>query len=103
MTKSNFVKTGSIETVRAPMKEPVQKLPARVRLVAASAFALSLLAGAASADETIEYEYDVHGRLVKVERCGADNNCAATTDNIVTDYEYDDADNRTNEETVVPP
>ena len=101
MTETSFANPDSIERARTPMMNPKPKLSAR--LLASGAFALGLFAGAASADETIEYTYDVHGRLVKVERCGTDNNCAATSDNVVTDYEYDDADNRTNEETVVPP
>jgi len=73
------------------------------RLFCAGALAFCAFASPASADETVEYTYDVHGRLIKVKRCGADNNCAATADNIDTDYTYDDADNRTNETTTVPP
>lgn len=48
-------------------------------------------AGAASAAETIDYTYDAQGRLIKVERSGTVNN------DVDTDYEYDDADNRTRE------
>jgi hypothetical protein len=56
-----------------------------------------LLAGAAVAAvpalaiaaETIAYGYDARGRLVKVERSGSVNN------NVVTNYSYDKADNRT--------
>lgn len=44
---------------------------------------------AALAAETIVYRYDARGRLVKVERTGTVNN------NVVTDYRFDKADNRT--------
>lgn len=53
-------------------------------------FALSIVvASAANGQETATYTYDVHGRLIKVERStGAD-----------TDYAYDDANNRTSKVT----
>lgn len=67
-------------------------------MLTASVFALSAgFAGAADATETIDYTYDAQGRLVKVERSGTVNN------NVDTDYEYDDADNRTNEKTTGSP
>jgi len=47
----------------------------------------------ALASETQTFTYDEHGRLIEVERSGTVN------DNVDTVYEYDDADNRTNEET----
>lgn len=47
-----------------------------------------LLAGAASAAETITYKYDAQGRLVKVERSGTVNNGKQTT------YVHDKANNR---------
>tara|TARA_B100000508_G_scaffold60333_1_gene47218 strand:- start:256141 stop:256341 length:201 start_codon:yes stop_codon:yes gene_type:complete len=43
----------------------------------------------AFASETVTYTYDAQGRLVKVEHSGGPN------DGVTTDYEYDDADNRT--------
>jgi uncharacterized protein RhaS with RHS repeats len=46
-------------------------------------------ASAAIAAETIVYRYDARGRLVKVERSGSVNN------NVVTNYSFDKADNRT--------
>ena len=70
------------------------------RCVFLTAAALSLsagFAGSASATETIDYTYDAQGRLIKVERSGTVNN------NVDTDYEYDDADNRTNEKTTGSP
>lgn len=48
------------------------------------------IAAAAVATETITYEYDARGRLVKVKRSGTINN------NIQSNYAYDKADNRTN-------
>lgn len=60
-------------------------------MLTASVFALSC--GTAFAGETIDYTYDAQGRLVKVERSGTVNN------NVDTEYEYDDADNRTREKT----
>lgn len=63
-----------------------------------TASALSLAAGtmgagSAMASETIDYTYDAQGRLIKVERSGTVNN------NVDTEYEYDDANNRTREKT----
>lgn len=46
-------------------------------------------ASAAMAAESIVYRYDSRGRLVKVERSGTVNN------NVVTNYTFDKADNRT--------
>lgn len=53
-----------------------------------------LAAAAALASETISYGYDVHGRLVKVERTDLDNGVVVS--NIVSNYAYDKADNLTN-------
>lgn len=50
---------------------------------------LLALAAPAFAAETITYSYDVHGRLVKVERTGSVNN------GVTADYAHDKADNRT--------
>jgi len=52
--------------------------------------ALIAAAGIASASETITYTYDAKGRLVKVQHSGSVNN------NVVANYSYDRADNRTN-------
>ena len=69
------------------------------------AHAASLLAGlagigaaaaAAGASETITYDYDARGRLVKVVRTGTVNN------NVSANYSYDKADNRTNVNVVSP-
>lgn len=54
------------------------------------AAALLGIAGAAIASETIVYEYDARGRLVKIKHNGTVNN------NVQTSYVYDKADNRTN-------
>lgn len=43
----------------------------------------------ASSGETIKYRYDVHGRLIRVERAGTVNN------GVTANYEYDRANNRT--------
>lgn len=56
-----------------------------------------LLAGAAVAfantappgNETINYQYDARGRLIQVKHAGTVNN------NVVANYSYDKADNRT--------
>jgi YD repeat-containing protein len=53
------------------------------------AIAAAAAASAAMAAETVVYRYDARGRLVKVERSGTVNN------NVVTDYAFDKADNRT--------
>ena len=58
-------------------------------LIVAAAGALAL-AGIAAASETVTYTYDAKGRLVKVEHAGTVNN------NVVANYSYDHADNRTN-------
>lgn len=53
--------------------------------------------------EKVLYEYDAHGRLVKVQRCGADNVCDGDADDVDTDYDYDAADNRTEKKVTVDP
>jgi len=58
--------------------------------------ALSALAAAAYASETITYSYDSRGRLVRVVRNGSVNN------NVSANYSYDKADNRTNVNVVSP-
>lgn len=55
--------------------------------------ALSALATAAHATETITYAYDARGRLIQVARSGTVNN------NVTTSYAFDKADNRTQKTT----
>ncbi|MEA3065774.1 MAG: hypothetical protein QOJ27_2226 [Sphingomonadales bacterium] len=57
-----------------------------ILLAAAAVAAVPALAIAA---ETIGYRYDARGRLVGIDRSGSVNN------NVVTNYSYDKADNRT--------
>ncbi len=59
------------------------------RLALAATGAAVVAASAALAAETIVYRYDARGRLVKVERSGTVNN------NVVTQYTFDKANNRT--------
>jgi hypothetical protein len=56
-----------------------------------------LLGAAAYASETITYKYDARGRLVQVGHSGTVNN------NVLTNYAYDKADNRTNKTTTGAP
>jgi YD repeat-containing protein len=56
-----------------------------------------LLGAAAYAAETISYTYDARGRVVRVSHAGTINN------NVVTNYTYDKADNRTNKTTTGSP
>lgn len=58
---------------------------------------LAVIATAALASETITYTYDAHGRLVKVAHSGTVNN------NVVSNYSYDNANNRTNKTTTGAP
>jgi hypothetical protein len=58
---------------------------------------LILLGAAAYASETITYQYDARGRLILVSHSGSVNN------NVVTNYSYDKADNRTLKNTVGSP
>jgi YD repeat-containing protein len=57
----------------------------------------AVAASAAMAAETIVYRYDARGRLVKVEHSGTVNN------NVVTNYSFDKADNRTAKTTTGSP
>ncbi len=50
--------------------------------------AISAIAAAALASETVTYTYDARGRLVKVEHSGSINN------GLVTNYTLDKAENR---------
>ena len=56
-----------------------------------------LLAAAAYAAETVTYTYDARGRLIAVNHSGTVNN------NLVTNYSYDKADNRTLKNTTGSP
>jgi hypothetical protein len=58
------------------------------------------LAAAAYASETIKYSYDARGRLIEVNRTGTGT---GTTNNVVTNYTIDKADNRTNKTTTGSP
>jgi hypothetical protein len=62
----------------------------RAWVEAAAIAALAGVAAMASASETINYQYDARGRLVRVVRTGTVNN------NVSTNYTLDKADNRTN-------
>ena len=62
-----------------------------------------LLALSTAQAERIEYEYDAHGRLVKVQRCDAGNPCTGNVVEVETEYSYDDADNRTEKDVTVHP
>jgi hypothetical protein len=65
---------------------------------ALTAFLIIVLLGAAAyASETITYKYDARGRLIEVNRSGTVNN------NVVTNYAYDKADNRTSKTTTGSP
>ncbi len=65
----------------------------------ALAFFLSLLllGAAAYAAETITYSYDARGRVVQVSHSGTVNN------NVVSNYTYDKANNRSNKTTTGSP
>lgn len=67
-----------------------------VLLLLLGAAALRLGSGAYAA-ETINYSYDARGRLIQVSRSGTVNN------NVVTNYSYDKAENRTNKTTTGSP
>lgn len=61
----------------------------RLEILAAAAIAAAAVAVAAHASETLTYTYDARGRLVRVQHNGSVNA------NVVTNYGYDKADNRT--------
>lgn len=69
----------------------------RRSMLAAIVITAALLSIAAEAAETITYTYDARGRLVKVAHSGTVNN------NVITNYTYDKADNRTNKTTTGAP
>src|SRR5438128_2445131 len=66
-------------------------------IAALCAGALIVAAAAATASETITYNYDARGRLVQVNHTGTVNN------NVVTNYIYDKADNRQTKTTTGSP
>lgn len=68
----------------------------RIEKVALAGLALAA-AAAAAASETINYSYDARGRLVRVQHSGSVN------PNVVTNYSYDKADNRTLKNTTGAP
>jgi YD repeat-containing protein len=69
-----------------------------MRKIPSLVVSLLLVAGAAAlASETVNYNYDARGRLVRVEHNGSVNA------NVVTNYVYDEADNRTQKKTTGVP
>jgi YD repeat-containing protein len=68
----------------------------RSRLALLAASALAVAASAAMAAEEIAYRYDARGRLIRVERTTASTN-------VVTNYTFDKADNRTVKSTTGSP
>ena len=65
----------------------------RVRTVVIATACALCACGAAWASETITYSYNGRGMMNQVSRSGDVNN------NVVTKYQYDDSDNRTNVKT----
>lgn len=61
----------------------------RVEMIAIAVAGAALGVAAAVASETLTYSYDARGRLVRVEHKGNVNA------NVVSNYSYDKADNRT--------
>lgn len=76
------------------MERSRNRTRARRPLLLAGA-AAALAATAAFAGETISYEYDARGRLVKVVRTDS------ATSKVTVTYEHDRADNRTKRQTKV--
>lgn len=68
----------------------------RIEKIAFAAAALALAGGVAAA-ESLSFVYDARGRLVRVNHSGSVNN------NVVTNYSYDKADNRTLKKTTGAP
>ena len=65
-------------------------------LFAGAVAAVAIAAISVNAQETINYQYDARGRLVKVEHTGSVNN------NVSANYSYDKGNNRTNVNVVSP-
>jgi len=61
----------------------------KFEILAAAGIALVAAAVAANASETLNYSYDARGRLVRISHSGSVNG------NVVSNYSYDKADNRT--------
>lgn len=63
----------------------------KLEILAAAGLGLTALAAvaAANASETMNYSYDARGRLIRVQHNGSVNA------NVLTNYSYDKADNRT--------
>jgi coenzyme F420-reducing hydrogenase delta subunit len=61
----------------------------RNTILMAGAALAAAAAAAALASETLTYSYDSRGRLIRVDHSGSVNN------NVVANYSYDKADNRT--------
>jgi YD repeat-containing protein len=74
---------------------PRYRIAETVAAALLTAAAAAALGGAPSAfaNETVNYGYDARGRLVQVSRSGTVNN------NVVTNYAFDKADNRTSKTT----
>lgn len=65
-------------------------------LFAGAVAAIAAAAISVNAQETINYQYDARGRLVRVQHSGSVNN------NVSANYSYDKGDNRTNVNVVSP-
>ncbi|WP_286774596.1 hypothetical protein [Sphingomonas sp. 66-10] len=62
---------------------------ARAILTSSALFAAATATSIARANETVKYTYDAKGRIVSIQHTGTINN------NVVANYTYDTADNRT--------
>lgn len=82
-----------------PVVNTVNKRVAQMKILAVLPVIIAGISfsGPACAAETITYSYDANGRLVKVERAGTVN------DNVIVEYTYDKADNRTRVKTTGSP
>lgn len=68
--------------------------------ILSAAVVLIFTSSAALANETVTYTYHAQGRLVKVEYSDTvTNNLGTRNDGVTTEYQYDDADNRTQKKT----
>jgi YD repeat-containing protein len=65
-------------------------------LFAGAVATVAITAISVNAQETINYQYDARGRLVRVEHTGTVNN------NVSANYSYDKGDNRTNVNVISP-
>ena len=87
-----------LESARASRTVKGNKRMERFRGLVFSCVIAALAAAAISvnAQETINYQYDARGRLVRVQHNGSVNN------NVSANYSYDKGDNRTNVNVVSP-